>query len=227
MKNKHSFTPRCYETHKPLPLGDGIVIYGGSCGTPLIQDADVYVGLDYSMDPTTQKFPWEGGASVFFPIPDMGVPSNPSRFSGMIEWLSVQLIAGKKVHVGCIGGHGRTGMVLAALAATMLKRTDAIKYVRENYCHKAVETEKQVQFLVKHFGVESVEPTKQKSYFESKADLFSKPKAVVDDYEGGDLGGFYAPPKAIRKHGGFGSDLCITPAKGPYSVWGGNVKFSV
>lgn len=149
---------RCYESHPAMVLKDDIVIYGGSCSSPMVKDADVYVGLDYSMK-RALVYPWEVQPSnpaveIYFPIKDMSVPENPTRFKALIEWLALQLIAGKKVHVGCIGGHGRTGMVLSALYAHMTGKTNAIAYVRANYCPKAVETIEQSNWLAKHFGVE-------------------------------------------------------------------------
>jgi hypothetical protein len=152
---------RCYETHPALPLGDGLVIYGGSCGYPVVLDADVYVGLDgYSMMKTKKSFPWEPGYSFAYPIVDMQAPSDASSFIKLIDWLQEQIVAGKKVHVGCIGGHGRTGTVLSALVAVMMGNKDSTAYVRKNYCEKAVESHDQIEFLHKHFGITKIGPTK-------------------------------------------------------------------
>ena len=147
---------RCADNHPPLVIGD-YKIYGGSCSNPVIDDADVYVGLDYSMKKSTKAYPWREGESFLFPIQDMHCPSDPVEFDNLINWLSVQLVAGKKVHVGCIGGHGRTGTVFAALVKVMTGEKDAITYVREHYCKKVVESDEQVDFLVKHYGIKKVE----------------------------------------------------------------------
>ena len=155
---------RCYDSHPPLPLKDGLVIYGGSCITPAVPDADVYVGLDSGMTFAGKRYPWnEGGKAVvetLFKIPDMGTPTDTAGFKKMIAWLVTQVEAGKKVHVGCIGGHGRTGMVLAALVSVMLGEKNAIQYVRQHYCQKAVEAECQVKFLMTQFGVGTAPVTK-------------------------------------------------------------------
>ena len=71
------------------------------------------------------------------------------------------MIDNKRVHVGCIGGHGRTGLVLSALVAQMTGMPDPISYVRKHYCTKAVESTEQVTFLTKHFGAAKVEPSKK------------------------------------------------------------------
>lgn len=145
--------PRCLESHPPLKIGDH-VIYGGSCSTPMVVNADVYVGFDGSHRHVNgANYPWNPGVSFLYHIADMHAPEDPESFKKLIEWLSVQLIANKLIHLGCIGGHGRTGLVLAALYKHVTGEADAITYVRKNYCEKAVESKEQVDFLHKHFGI--------------------------------------------------------------------------
>lgn len=155
---------RCYHKHKPLQVGE-YLIYGGSCLSPMTNDADVYVGLDAGMFLSHRHYPWNDGTEVLFKIDDRQAPKNPEEFKKMIAWIADQLRDGKKVHVGCIGGHGRTGTVFAALVAVMTGEKDAITYVRKNYCDRAVETDVQVKFLATHFGITPVECHKPK-YFE-------------------------------------------------------------
>ncbi len=152
--------PRCYESHKPLPLKDGMEIYGGSCSSPIVTDADVYVGLDSGMKLTSRSWPWTPGTEIYYPIQDMTAPSDPASFKKLVDFICEQLKAGLKVHVGCIGGHGRTGTLLAAVVAVLMGEKDAIQYVRKHYCSKAVETGSQVKFLVEHFGVSPAEAAK-------------------------------------------------------------------
>jgi hypothetical protein len=153
--------PSCYESHPPVPIGPGFV-YGGSCGWPKVKDADIYIGLDGSMGfMNTHRYPWhpeqDGPVEVLFRIPDGHAPKDAHEFKAMINWLSEQLLKGKKIHIGCIGGHGRTGMVIAALKRQVDGTEDAITWVRENYCHKAVESSSQVQFLADHYGIKKVQ----------------------------------------------------------------------
>ncbi len=153
-------TGKCYANHPALDIA-GYKIYGGSCSTPIITDADIYVGFDaYGMHKTDMAYPWEEGESFLYPITDMMAPKNPESFAKLIDWLAQQLIAQKKIHLGCIGGHGRTGLVLAALVKAMTNDVNAIEYVRKNYCKKAVESEVQMQFLSKHFGITPIAPSK-------------------------------------------------------------------
>lgn len=169
-KSKTSFAPRCYESHPALKLpGTDLVIYGGSCSTPKVLDADIYIGFDYSMRFTERNWPWKKGAEVLFKIRDMDTPDKPEEFKKLVAWTKKQLEAGLKVHCGCIGGHGRTGTFLAALVSEFGEK-DAIEYVRNNYCHKAVESAKQIDFLKKHFGIKGAKAFKD---YSSKSSSYS------------------------------------------------------
>ena len=85
---------RCYHTHPPLPLG-GRVVYGGSCISPVVEDADVYVGLDLGMRSHREKFPWRQGHAFLFRIPDGQPPKDPAEFKLMVKWLAKQVEAGR------------------------------------------------------------------------------------------------------------------------------------
>ena len=184
---------RCYESHPPLPIGSGNTtyrIYGGSCSSPVVHDADVYVGLDdFSMRVSTMRYPWSKGVEFCFPIQDQKVPTSVEDFKHLISWLSEQLIANKKVHVGCVGGHGRTGLVFAALVTYMTDDLDSINYVRNNYCKKAVESQIQVDFLRDYFGIIPAD-IRKRTYTYSKGisrmtfgdDAFDEYRDPIDPY---------------------------------------------
>jgi len=153
----------CYHTHPALKLpGTDLVCYGGSCSTPVVKDADIYIGFDLSMTFTGRSWPWKQGHEFLFKITDMSVPSKPEEFVKLVSWAKEQIDAGKKLHAGCIGGHGRTGTFLAALVS-LYGEMDAIAYVRKHYCHKAVESAEQVKFLGKHFGIKEAQGAKSTS----------------------------------------------------------------
>lgn len=154
------YSGKCALKHPPLKLpGTDFVIYGGSCWSPVVTDADVYIGFDSGMTVSPRSYPWNEGHEVLFKISDMCAPANPKEFKKLVAWTLEQLGDGKKVHCGCIGGHGRTGTFLAACVSACGAK-DAIQYVRKNYCHKAVESGSQINFLVKHFGVNKADPGK-------------------------------------------------------------------
>lgn len=157
-------TGRCFETHPALKVGD-FEVFGGSCITPIVKDADIYIGFDSGMRLTNASYPWNSSkVEVLFYIADGTAPAQADEFKKMVAWAAEQIILGKKVHAGCIGGHGRTGTFLAALVAHMTGNEDAITYVRENYCKKAVESSTQVDFLHKHYGIKKVEGSKAHLY---------------------------------------------------------------
>ncbi len=144
----------CHEKHPALVIpGAGVQIYGGSCLHPAVADADVYIGFDYGMRFTPRSWPWKQGEEFLFEIKDMYAPDNAKEFVKLVDWTASQLLINKKVHCGCIGGHGRTGTFLAALVCTMAGEKDAIEYVRQHYCDKAVESSAQVSFLGDVFGI--------------------------------------------------------------------------
>lgn len=148
----------CHTKHKPLEFGDGLLL-GASCSSPR-SGYDIYIGLDWGMSFNHTAYPWQTDddsvTEFLFRISDMGVPQQPKLFKEMVDWICTQLHAGKKIHVGCIGGHGRTGMVIAAVKTVWDGEKDSITWAREHHCQKAVESVKQVIFLKKHFGIKRV-----------------------------------------------------------------------
>lgn len=162
--------PPCYLQHPQLRIGHGTLI-GGSCRDPF-PAADINIGLDrWVMTPTSRRLPWRkhGVTELLLPIRDGGVPEGEAaalEFQAAVNWVVDNLANGEYVHVGCQGGHGRTGLFLTAVVARacalgcmgatapdrdLLRRHDFIQWVRKHYCAKAVETMEQVLFLVENY----------------------------------------------------------------------------
>lgn len=144
----------CYEDHPILELGGGKLIGGNCYRHQKHEDVALYVALDGmhahpTFDPTLTEQP----VSVYYPIVNMGVPKVPEKFDLLVDTILATLAAGKTVHIGCIGGHGRTGLVITALVARLGIDPDPLNWVRTNYCKKAVESAAQENFLLVHFGV--------------------------------------------------------------------------
>ncbi len=158
---------KCADTHPPMPITvDGKLyhILGGSCTNGSVpEDAEVYVGFDKMMRTTNRAFPWHKGEEFLFHIQDMDVPASIKETKAFTAYLANAILDGKKVFIGCIGGHGRTGTILAILVKEMMGVDDAITYVRNNYCSKAVESSTQVDWLNKHYGITKVKGTKSPS----------------------------------------------------------------
>lgn len=160
-KNRMAFGPACHETHKELQIPGALGIVRGGNARSAKDGFDVYVDLDSKGQ--IQQAPWRstpGVVKVRYEIANYRVPADPETFKAFIDWLCTQVHAGKRVHIGCIGGHGRTGLVIAALYKQLTGDKDAITWVRKNHCHKAVETNDQVAFLVKHFGCNDTGPAR-------------------------------------------------------------------
>lgn len=147
----------CYEDHKPLKIGD-YEIDGGSCHFAP-KGKDIYIALDRGAQILQAQFPWTKATQVLFPITDRSVP-NVEDTKSLIKYLKSNLAHGRKIHVGCIGGHGRTGLILAILYKELTGEADAVTKVRELYCKKAVESQEQVDWLFKNFGIKKVKMSK-------------------------------------------------------------------
>jgi len=149
--------PRCAHTHPLLTFAEGQgAIQGGSCYSPQ-GTYDVEIALCGGAKTPSLLLPW-GTQYARFPIQDQHPPSDKDTFDKLIDWTIAQMAAGKKVHVGCIGGHGRTGVFLAVLYQRLTGDDDAIVSLRQRYCKKAVESQRQVDWLHKHYGIKKAPP---------------------------------------------------------------------
>lgn len=85
---------------------------------------------------------------------DVDIPtkdfSTPDPFRLKVGLLSVMLALfdGREVYVGCMGGSGRTGLFMAALAK-VCNVPDPVAYVRRTYKASAVETREQAAYIEK------------------------------------------------------------------------------
>ena len=80
--------------------------------------------------------------------PDFGVPSDLAVADEQIMDAWRRARAGNMVEVACIGGHGRTGTVLACMAVLAgVAPTDAVPWVRNNYCQRAVQEPSQAYWM--------------------------------------------------------------------------------
>ncbi len=149
---------RCYHSHKPYQITDNLDTYsivGGACVDDY-PDVDLFIGFDHRMTSGIREFPWHPGVDIKYKIRDGTAPESIENFINLLDYTARKLREGKSVHCGCIGGHGRTGLFLAALTTFMNNDKDSITTVRENYCSRAVETTTQVEWLNKHFGIKKV-----------------------------------------------------------------------
>ena len=79
---------------------------------------------------------------------DFGLPSDGRRAAAQIRDAFLRARSGETVEVGCLGGLGRTGTVLACMTVpTGLDAPSAVAWVRKNYRPEAVETADQEQWV--------------------------------------------------------------------------------
>ncbi len=87
---------------------------------------------------------WAGWPGVVLDWPDFGVPENDENAVVAIVEAFARCRRGEDVLVGCRGGTGRTGTLLAGLAvAAGVPAHLAVKWVRTHYRTNAVETREQ------------------------------------------------------------------------------------
>lgn len=84
--------------------------------------------------------------------PDFGLPEEPEVAARQIVDAFGRAQRGELVEVGCLGGSGRTGTVLACMAILSgVAPGEAVEWVREAYRPEAVETAEQ-EAWVEWFG---------------------------------------------------------------------------
>ena len=152
----HTHVHRRFESHQhrtPVTLPDGSRLIAVSFDRldPYSRDhvPDYGLYLDPAWSPS-----W---AHEHVRWPDFGVPEDPAELTQALRSLTERMRAGQVIELGCLGGHGRTGTALACLATLSgCPRGDAIRWVRENYCEKAVETAEQEAFVDGFDGAGSI-----------------------------------------------------------------------
>jgi hypothetical protein len=87
---------------------------------------------------------------ISVPTEDFSVPSDADALQGL-ERAIEDILRGMPVYVGCMGGIGRTGLMLALIAKAWGEQ-DPVGYVREHYYPHAVETKDQ-QHFVRNFEI--------------------------------------------------------------------------
>lgn len=119
-----------------LALPSGLTVRGRSlrAGVPAGTSPDFGIYLRGRSPDVT---PWP---SIWLRWPDFWIPRDPSDARDVIREVYARLPA-QRCEIACGGGVGRTGSVLAALAVLDgLAPAAALRWVRERYHHRAVET---------------------------------------------------------------------------------------
>ena len=111
----------------------------GTWGQTESPDRGVY--LDLAWD----GVPWTHDLVAW---PDFGVIA-ADEAAALARQIASDVAAGRFVDIGCLGGHGRTGTLLAVVIGIgeQLQAADAFRAVRERYCPRAIETVAQARFV--------------------------------------------------------------------------------
>jgi protein-tyrosine phosphatase len=83
------------------------------------------------------------------PWADFGLPVDSEHAASQIEAAFSRAKRGEVVEIGCAGGLGRTGTVLACMAVLAgVDPADAVPWVRRTYDARAVETADQEEWVL-------------------------------------------------------------------------------
>lgn len=147
VSNTSTYKPKkkCSHKHDAIEIVDGFYVHCSSVNYKLDDEVQPDFGLyaDYSWSPT-----WR---NEFINWPDYRIPKDKDIALVQIADAFERILNGEMVEIGCIGGHGRTGTILACLYLLGQNGTathkDAYKYVKENYCSSAIESDTQEWFI--------------------------------------------------------------------------------
>jgi hypothetical protein len=121
---------------------DGTRVRASSFAERRVDDPERAFGLyaDRCWEPTwpADVIDWE----------DFGLPADPELAAGQIASAYARAAGGELVEIGCVGGRGRTGTILACMAALAgVPPEEAVTWVREAYRPEAVETPEQEEWV--------------------------------------------------------------------------------
>jgi protein-tyrosine phosphatase len=89
---------------------------------------------------------------VLLDWPDFGVPRSQAEADECIQSAFARARAGERIEVACVGGHGRTGTVLACMAILSgVPAHEAVPWLRSVYCVRAVQEPGQ-QYWIERFA---------------------------------------------------------------------------
>ena len=133
---------------------------------------------------------------VYLPIPDFLAPEWSKDFWLKVLDNIVSAIPKDHIKIGvmCVGGHGRTGTILAIYAGLLLDVDKPIEFVRRRYCENAVESVDQAEYVAMITGKqEDVMPSKGIQYPSLELDDYCK---WYDDLLDGSIEDVYEEPIA-------------------------------
>lgn len=132
------YSYKCRHYDHPIEFPDGTVVYASSLRdretSELAPDFGLYLDGGWTPSCLNYHVGWT----------DYGLPNRWELAATMIvdAWRKAE--DRQWVEVGCLGGHGRTGTVLACMAIMSgVPASEAVAWVRANYCSEAIESSEQ------------------------------------------------------------------------------------
>lgn len=150
----------CFHRPQHIIAGEGWGVWAGKKDDvrDSLQNYDIVMNLTYTsvkdvhVIPIPELAKWADYGHKFIEIQmdwaDYGTINLPVQFwRDLVEHIKEKKL---KLLIFCQGGHGRTGTALACLFVVALgyKPLDAINWVRKNYCHEAIETKGQENYVL-------------------------------------------------------------------------------
>ena len=153
--SKSPSLPAHEHKHQPLTLpGGSLVVHCSQLWNdrPEADQPDFGLYAETKWNPT-----WR---NEFINWPDYGIPKDLATACIQIGSAYVMIEDGSDVEIGCWGGHGRTGTILACMVLLDMRgewtADQAIAWVKTSYCDKAIEVDEQKWFIKyfsnKHYG---------------------------------------------------------------------------
>jgi hypothetical protein len=141
----------CQHTEDPVTFPDGTRVLASGWLARARGEPTPDFGL--YLDPSWQPH-WP---AVMLEWPDFGVPSDWDAADAAITQAFLRARSGQRVEVACVGGHGRTGTVLACMAVLAgVPPSEAVEWVRSTYCRRAVQEPAQ-QYWIERWAERSAQ----------------------------------------------------------------------
>jgi hypothetical protein len=121
----------------PVSRTKHYVVYGG----PYVEKPAHMIGVKMAKEIPLADDNFE----IDIPTQDYQTPP-VDKFTEGLQQAVQQILAGRPVYAGCMGGKGRTGLFLSVLAKAF-GIEDPVAYVRKYYYSHAVETREQKSFV--------------------------------------------------------------------------------
>jgi hypothetical protein len=163
--------PTCSHFRDKIKVGTGTLLlseyrYNNDISKEPVPDLGIYLAESWdrlfniiTVRGKPQHFEMLQEASLLYPYLIVewsdGQSLPEKQLSILVNGIISNLHEGKKVEIGCMGGHGRTGTLAACVIGKEMgwNARETIKYLRDTYCDEAVETRVQIEAVDDFLGM--------------------------------------------------------------------------